>query len=260
MHRSQTYYTFEDTLSQIGMGYTFLFVLAFFSMRVWWIALWLILIGYWAAFAYYPLPGSEFDYVAVGVPKSWPYHLSGFAAHWDKNSNLAWAFDTWFLNLFPRARPFAHNGGGYATLSFIPTLATMILGLLAGQTLRRAGPGWAKVLWLSAAGVIGLGVGWGLGELGICPVVKRIWTPSWVLGGFASCSWRASTPCSISWACGFGPSLAGHRYELDRGYCAARSRASSADLTIHLGNDVFKILGGAPRALAPQRGRASVSG
>ena len=27
----------------------------------------------------------------------------------------------------------------------------------------------------------GLVAGWGLGELGICPVVKRIWTPSWVL-------------------------------------------------------------------------------
>ena len=45
----------------------------------------------------------------------------------------------------------------------------------------RARAGWAKVLWLIVAGVIGLVAGWGLGELGICPVVKRIWTPSWVL-------------------------------------------------------------------------------
>ena len=29
--------------------------------------------------------------------------------------------------------------------------------------------------------MIGLAAGWGLGELGLCPVVKRIWTPSWVL-------------------------------------------------------------------------------
>jgi len=49
-------------------------------------------------------------------------------AHWNKNSNLAWAFDTWFLNLFRVKKPFAYNGGGYATLSFIPTLATMMLG------------------------------------------------------------------------------------------------------------------------------------
>src|SRR5438874_1695415 len=32
MSRSQTYFTFEDTLSQIGLGYPLLFVLAFFSM------------------------------------------------------------------------------------------------------------------------------------------------------------------------------------------------------------------------------------
>jgi predicted acyltransferase len=31
------------------------------------------------------------------------------------------------------------------------------------------------------AGVIGLVSGWLIGWLGICPVVKRIWTPSWVL-------------------------------------------------------------------------------
>ena len=39
----------------------------------------------------------------------------------------------WFLNLFPREHRFVDNGGGYLTLSFIPTLGTMILGLFAGQ-------------------------------------------------------------------------------------------------------------------------------
>ena len=52
------------------------------------------------------------------------------------NSNLAWAFDTWFLNLFPREKPFLYNDGAWSTLSFIPTLGTMILGLLAGGVLR----------------------------------------------------------------------------------------------------------------------------
>ena len=99
---SQTNFTFEDTLSQIGLGYTFLFVLALCSRRVQWAALAVILVGYWAAFAVYPLPGPAFDFAAVGVPSDWPHHPAGFAAHWDKNSNLAWAFDTWFLNLFSR--------------------------------------------------------------------------------------------------------------------------------------------------------------
>lgn len=178
--RSQTYWTFEDTLSQIGLGYVFLFLLGFRSMRIQWIAFALLAVGYWAAFALYPLPGPDFDYSKVMDEKNWS-HLTGFAAHWDKNTNLAWAFDTWFLNLFPREHPFRYNGGGYATLSFIPTLATMILGLIAGEVLRRDQSQWAKVRWFAIAGVLGLASGILLGLLGICPVVKRIWTPSWVL-------------------------------------------------------------------------------
>lgn len=178
---TMTNWTFEDTLSQIGLGYCFLFLLGFRPMRDQWIALGLILIGYWAAFALYPLPPPDFNYAAVGVPKDWLHLLNGFAAHWNKNSNLAWAFDTWFLTLFPRPKPFAFNGGGYATLSFIPTLGTMILGLIAGGILRSARAPALKVRWFVIAGVAGLLAGSILGWLGICPVVKRIWTPSWVL-------------------------------------------------------------------------------
>ena len=177
----QTNWTFEDTLSQIGLGYVALFLLGFRPMREQWAALVLILVGYWAAFALYPLPGPDFDYGKVGASNAWPHLMTGFAAHWNKNSNPAWAFDTWFLNLFPREKPFAFNGGGYATLSFIPTLGTMILGLIAGGIVRSERTPWAKVRWLAAAGAVGLAAGAALGWLGVCPVVKRIWTPSWVL-------------------------------------------------------------------------------
>jgi predicted acyltransferase len=179
--RPQTYFTFEDTLTQIGLGYTFLFLLAFRGVAFQAVALAVILVGYWAAFALYPLPGPDFNWAAVGVPPDWPHHFSGFAAHWDKNSNLAWAFDRWFLNLFPRERPFAFNGGGYATLSFLPTLGTMVLGLIAGGWLRRPGPGWGKLLRLTAAGAVCLALGWLLDRAGAVPSVKRIWTPAWTL-------------------------------------------------------------------------------
>jgi predicted acyltransferase len=179
--RGQTNWTFEDTLSQIGLGYTFLFLLGLRPTRDQWIALVLILVGYWGLFAAYPEPGPDFSYKAVGVREDWPHLMTGFPAHWNKNSNPAWAFDVWFLNLFPRSEPFAYNGGGYATLSFIPTLATMILGLIAGGVLRREWSSWKKVGWLMAVGLVTLALGRAAGDFGICPVVKRIWTPSWVL-------------------------------------------------------------------------------
>lgn len=183
MGQPRTNFTFEDTLTQIGLGYGFLFLLGLRPARDQWIALVLILVGYWAAFALYPAPGTDFAYAKVGVKAAWSeqHQLSGFAAHWNKNSNLAWSFDNWFMNLFPRQRPFAYNAGGYSTLSFIPTLGTMILGLLAGGVLRSARVPWSKVAWLTAAGIVALVLGAGLGDLGVCPVVKRIWTPSWVL-------------------------------------------------------------------------------
>ena len=187
MGRKQTNFTFEDTLTQIGLGYGFLYILATRSIRIQAMALAVILVGYWAAFALYPLPGADFDYAAIGLAKDAPDSLSGFAAHWNKNTNIAWRFDTWFMNLFPREAPFRINGGGYSTLSFIPTLGTMLLGLLGGEVLlRRDRRPWAKMGTLVLAGLISLGIGYGLGELGICPVVKKIWTPSWVLfsGGY----------------------------------------------------------------------------
>lgn len=177
----QTNWTFEDTLTQIGLGYGFLYLLALRSRRVQWIALAVIFISYWLLFALYPTPGPDFNWAKAGVKPDSPELLSGFAAHWGKNTNPAWAFDTWFLNLFPRERPFTNNGGGYATLSFIPTLGTMILGLLAGGVLRSDRDPVSKIKWLAAAGVIGLASGWLLGVTGVCPVVKKIWTPSWVL-------------------------------------------------------------------------------
>ena len=179
---SQTNWTFEDTLTQIGLGYGFLFLLGLTnSFRVQLGALMVILVGYWGAFALYPLPDTNFDWTKAGVAADWQHHLEGFAAHWNKNTNPAWAFDVWFLNLFPRAKPFLYNGGGYATLSFIPTLGTMILGLLAGNLLRNNWKWWNKFGIFVVAGAVCFGLGWGLDTLGVCPVVKRIWTPSWVL-------------------------------------------------------------------------------
>jgi predicted acyltransferase len=181
MHAKQTNFTFEDTLTQIGLGYTFLVVLSFYSRRVWLAALIVILVGYWLAFAVYPLPHAAFDYAAAGVTPEWEHNLEGFAAHWNKNTNLAWAFDRWFLNLFPREKPFLFNRGGYATLSFIPTLATMIIGLFAGHALQSSSTPTDKVKFFIKAGIALIIAGVLFHVTGINPIVKRIWTPAWTI-------------------------------------------------------------------------------
>ena len=66
------------------------------------------------------------------------------------------------------------------TLSFIPTLGTMVLGLAAGRWLRSASP-QIPMKRLLMAGAIGIASGLLLHATGICPIVKRIWTPGWTL-------------------------------------------------------------------------------
>src|SRR4051812_34599838 len=180
-HANQTNFTFEDTLSQIGLGYVFLFLLGHLKPVWHWVAVGVLLVGYWALFAFWPLPPEGFDPTTVGVKPDWDQNYVGFFAHWNINTNPAAAFDRWFLNLFGREKEFVGNGGGYATLSFIPTLATMVLGLVAG-TWMKAGLA-KKALWLRLflAGVLLTAAGLGAEAAGLCPIVKPIWTPAWTL-------------------------------------------------------------------------------
>jgi predicted acyltransferase len=211
-----TNFMFVDVVSQIGLGYFFLFLL--WGQRQWvlLIVALAILITYWAVFAAYPLPEPGFDYERAGVPADWEYNYpqSDFQAHWNKNTNPASEFDRWFMNLFPQKdqeipgsdtppKPgsgFQFNSGGYQTLNFIPSLVTMIFGLMAGQMLcgdrRHLTPrhelphaqrdahvrsSREKFGLLLLGGLAGLVVGYLLHISGVCPAVKRIWTPTWTI-------------------------------------------------------------------------------
>ncbi len=249
MSSTQTNFTFEDTLTQIGLGYPFLFLLALRSTRVQWTAVSVILAGYWLAWALYPMPGPGFDYQAVGVPPDWPHHYDGLAAHWNKNNNLGHAFDQWFLNLFPRESPFIANGGGYLTLSFVPTLGTMLLGLIAGQWLRTSAPRM-PMRRLIVAGLLGLAAGTLLHAAGIVPVVKRIWTPSWTLYSGGACFLLLALFCWIIEVRGF------RRWAFPLVVVGVNSIAAYmiahlfepfivSSFRIHLGQSVFQIFGAA---------------
>ncbi len=182
----RTNFIFTIVLAQIGLGYPFLWLLAWTKPRTQLIAAGAILFCVWLAFALYPVAPSGFAFQDVGVAKDFPF-LSGFEAHWQKSANITATVDRWFLNLFPRDKPFVFNAGGYQTLNFVSALATMIFGLFAGGILISEQTAGAKVKRMLVLGVGGLALGLLLDASGLCPMVKRIWTPTFAIfsGGWA---------------------------------------------------------------------------
>jgi predicted acyltransferase len=72
-------------------------------------------------------------------------------------------------------------------LSTLPAIATCLLGVFAGLLLRNQSlQGTQKVVWLIAFGVAGVVLGWLWGAQ--FPVIKKIWTSSYVLvaGGYSA--------------------------------------------------------------------------
>jgi heparan-alpha-glucosaminide N-acetyltransferase len=185
----QTVYSFTNVLGQIGLGYPFVFLLLGRRPLVQFAAAIAVLVGYWMYFANSSPPERNFDRGKHGANEP-QLVMGGFFAHWNKNTNAAAEFDRWFLNLFPHPveQPFVHNPGGYATLNFIPSIATMLAGVLAGELLRSGQSPRKKAQILLVTGA----ACWFTGQLldaSICPVVKRIWTPSWVVASTAWTCW-----------------------------------------------------------------------
>ncbi len=203
----QTNWSFANVLCQIGLGYPFVYLLLNQRLSGQVFAGAAILIGFWLLFLLHPAPEPDFDYASRGVGEEMPADHDGPArlaaewkmpdkpnpwvspvdySRWTKNVNPAADFDRWFLNLFLRPEPFEFNKGGYATLNFVPSIFTMLLGVMAGQLLRGPRRPMSKFGLLMLGGAICLLLGAASG-MSVCPVVKRIWTPSWALlaGGWS---------------------------------------------------------------------------
>ncbi len=175
---------FMNVLAQIGLGYFFLFLLWGRSFRTQLITAALLLVATWLLYVGYPGVGIDIETGApdVGVSADWAQeHLQNVGKAWHKNANVGRAIDEWLLNRFPREEPFVFSSGGYPTINFIPSIATMLFGLMCGELLRLGYSGRRKLMILLIAGICGLAVGQLLHQTGICPVVKRIWTPSWAI-------------------------------------------------------------------------------
>jgi predicted acyltransferase len=187
LDNTRTDWIFPNVLAQIGLGY--LFAYAVLNLK-WWgqvAAIAAILIGTWIAFYSYSVP-DDYDFAAMNARPEFGEVLEPPFRQWSKNGNVAHAFDVWFLNKFPRPPeedPWVKNDGGYQTLNFVPSIATMILGILCGQILLSTRTQWKKVGTLLGIALICYLLGIAAGAWA-APIVKRIWTPSWALfsGGY----------------------------------------------------------------------------
>ncbi len=186
-----TNWIFTNVLAQIGLGYFFVYLLVGVPRWTQITAFVVILVGTTVGMQFTPetsefIPDQVNASYAEGDVFAEPY------VRWSKNGNAFHDFDTWFLNQFPRpenkngeVNRHEFNAGGYTTLNFVPSMATILLGLFVGQFVLVA-PRSSKtlgILVLAAVLCTALGV---LAGATCCPIVKRIWTPAWVLfsGGY----------------------------------------------------------------------------
>ncbi|MDB5389635.1 MAG: hypothetical protein JWM11_5281 [Planctomycetaceae bacterium] len=193
-----TNFVFTNVLTQIGLGYPVVWLLLNRGMGLQVCLALVLLAGYWYAFFHHD-PG------LVVPPEGFVPQYDGLAAHWNKFTNWAAFEDRTILNWFPQYDakgnriPFPEpNAGGYTTLNFVPSIVTMLFGLMTGKFLRSSAAPGKKTGRLIGAGVLCLVIALALDpqrlwwlkiEWSICPIVKRIWTPSWVLFGTAWTLW-----------------------------------------------------------------------
>jgi predicted acyltransferase len=139
------------------------------------------LFGYWAAMLLVPVPG-----VGAGV----------LTPH----GNLASAIDRAALGGHMLTPEFDPEG----ILSTIPSIATALCGVFAGDWLRKR-DGRHRDAWLFAAGVVVMAVGLAWGR--VFPINKNLWTSSFALFSagvaaqvFAICHWLIETMRSRAWS------------------------------------------------------------
>ncbi len=186
VHSERTQWMFGEVLCQIGLAFPLAFLLIGRGVRTQLLAGAGILAATWLAFALYPLPAPSFDYAALGVADPGPW--TGFFAHWNNYTNVAYAFDRWFLNLFPRDGRFLGNYHYGPTLNFIPSAVTLLYGVMAAELLRSVRPAGERLRILGVAGAGSLAAGLLMGAT-ICPIIKAIWTPSYVLASGGLVLW-----------------------------------------------------------------------
>jgi predicted acyltransferase len=142
-----------------------------------------LLVGYWALMTFVIVPGHG-------------------AGHLGKEDNLGAYVDRTLMGGHLWSESVTWDPEGF--LSTLPAIASLLLGILAGEWLRSSRPEGRKVLGLAAAGLVLLIVGRLLHP--VFPINKNLWTSTFVLftGGFAmlalaACYWMIDVRAWRAW-------------------------------------------------------------
>jgi predicted acyltransferase len=143
---------FMRVLQQIAFGYVVAFFVVGSSFRAQALTAAAILVGYTVLWAFNPWNGP-------GGPWAQGYE------------NIGGAFDRWLLG--------RNYSGYYVGMNAVPSAATIIFGVMAGQFIMSRRPPRQTTLTLLAAGLGGIALG--LAASPWVPLIKRIWTPSFAV-------------------------------------------------------------------------------
>lgn len=109
----------------------------------------------------------------VGYNLLWMFNpWNGAGGPWAPgNDNVGSAFDHWMLG--------RNYSGYYVGMNAIPSAATIIFGVMAGQLVMQRLPHRRTMLILLVAGLSGIALGLAVSPW--LPLIKRIWTPSFAV-------------------------------------------------------------------------------
>lgn len=151
-------FRYAGVLQRIALSYFFAAVITL-TCRIRGQAIWtaVLLLGYWAAMAFIPVPG-----LGHGI-----YTPAG---------NLEGYIDRLFL---PGKFCCFEFGDSEGYLSTIPSIATVMFGVLCGHLVRSSLTNAKKLQILIGGGIVSLAVGllWGM----IFPIIAKLWTSSYTL-------------------------------------------------------------------------------
>ena len=185
-HGFDTNALFTNVLSQIGLGYFFVYLVMGLSVRAKIVIGATLLVGYaaWMGCYHIAQPIADNALESIQSLKTPPSVAKQYAI----GINAAAQADMTLLGWVLGNESIQSHRGGYATLNFVPSSITLLLGVLAGDVLRSSIDPNAKLKRLVVGGLVCMILAV-VASFTFCPVIKRIWTPAWTLYSGAYVLW-----------------------------------------------------------------------